>query len=99
MNTISNKTQLSLTIKDFAGLALVIASIIGMYFALQADIVLAKELPKPTITQEEFKYKDELIRASILHTQQDIGTVKSDISEIKGSLKVLEERLYELKKK
>ena len=30
------------------------ATIIGMWFALQADIAEAKELPKPDITRMEF---------------------------------------------
>ena len=39
------------------------ATIIGMWFALQADIAEAKELPKPDVTKMEFMMKDKNIRS------------------------------------
>ena len=45
-----------------------------------------------------FQYKDEIVRKTIMLTQQDVEKVKSDVQEIKESLKVLEDRIYEIKK-
>jgi len=51
--------------------------------------------PKPIITQQEFQYKDEIIRKTIMLTQQEVSTVKEDVAEIKESLDKIEDRLYE----
>ena len=52
-----------------------LAALIGMWFTLQADIALAKELPEPTdpeITRMEFDMKDKLVRQTIMTTQEDV---------------------------
>ena len=60
-----------------------------MYFIMQADIALAKELPKPEISKLEYELKDELIRNTIMDTQDDV-------EEIKETIKKIDERLYEM---
>ena len=62
-----------------------------MYLTLQADIALAKELPEPVIDRVEYDLKDELIRQTIIDTQEDV-------EEIKESLDKIDERLYEIQK-
>ena len=47
------------------------------------------------ITQQEFQYKDELVRKTIMLTQQDVDGIKVDVQEIKESLNKIEDRLYE----
>ena len=66
------------------------ATIIGMWFALQADIAEAKELPiapPPDVTRMEFDMKDQMIRNTIMET-------KKDVEEIKKSLEKIEDKLY-----
>ena len=65
--------------------------LVGMWFALQADIAEAKELPAPVIDRIEYDLKDDLIRQTIMDTQEDV-------EEIKESLEKIDERLYELQK-
>ena len=62
-------------------------------FTLKADIALAMQEPKPVITQQEFQYKDELVRKTIMSTQQEVSSVKEDVAEIKESLNKIEDRL------
>ena len=67
------------------------ATIIGMWFALQADIADAKELPAPAdpeVTRMEFDMKDQMIRQTIMTTQEDV-------KEIKKSIEKIEDKLYE----
>jgi hypothetical protein len=59
-----------------------------MYFALKSDIEEAKKLPPPIMTQKEFEVRNELM-------QSNIEKVKQDVSEIKESVKTIEDRLYE----
>ena len=68
-----------------------IATVIGMWFTLQSDIQEAKELPAPVIDRMEFDMKDELIRQTIMDTQEDVD-------EIKDKLDKIDERLYEIQK-
>ena len=49
-----------------------IAALVGMWFALQADIAEAKELPKPDVTRMEFNMKDVNIRNTIMETRDDV---------------------------
>ena len=67
-----------------------VMSLAGVYYALKQDIEEAKQLPKPPGSEVEFKLKDELIREAILTTQKDV-------TEIKESVKKLEERVYDQK--
>ncbi len=74
------------TIGMIIGFTITIAS---MYFIMQADIAEAKELPKPEISKLEYELKDELIRNTIMDTQDDV-------EEIKETIKKIDERLYKL---
>ena len=65
------------------------ATIIGMWFALQADIAEAKELPAPPdpeVTRMEFQMKDQMIRNTIMGTQEDVKEIKSSIEKIEDKL-------------
>ena len=58
---------------------------------LQADIAEAKELPAPVpdeVTRMEFDMKDQMIRQTIITTQEDV-------KEIKKSIEKIEDKLYE----
>lgn len=89
---IGENTKITIDLKTI-GLAVGgLVMMIGMWFTLQADIALAKELPEPVIDRMEFDMKDELIRQTILDTQDDV-------EEIKETLDKMDERLYEAMKK
>mgnify|MGYP003145563749 FL=1 len=48
-------------------------------------------MPIPEVSKTEFQYKDEIIRQTIMDTQEDVA-------EIKETLKLLETRIFELTK-
>ena len=54
------------------------------------------EKPEPVISEQEYHYKDEIVRKTIMLTQQDVDGIKDDVEEIKQTLKTLEQRLYEI---
>ncbi len=99
MTQIDKDTTFKLTLKDAAGLGFVLVSILSVYFSLKADIALAMEKPEPVISEQEYHYKDEIVRKTIMLTQQDVDAMKEDVKEIKETLKTLEARLYENKRK
>ena len=87
---LNEDTSFKLSIKTIIALGFGIATIVGMWFALQADIAEAKELPEPLppdVTRMEFDMKDEMIRNTIMDTQKDV-------EEIKKSLEKIEDKLY-----
>ena len=60
-----------------------------MWFDLQADIAEAKELPlpsEPEITRMEFDMKDQLVRQTIMTTQEDVTEIKEDIKRIEEKI-------------
>ena len=79
------KVRLTLETLTIGGTVIALSTI--MYFTLQADIAEAKELPKPDITRVEYELKDELIRKTILQTQEDIH-------DIQKTLERIEDRVY-----
>ena len=88
---LSEDTKVTLDLKTIGMIAVGIASLVGMWFTLQSDIEEAKNLPEPVIDRTEYDLKDELIRQTILDTQDDVD-------EIKDKLDKIDERLYEIQK-
>ena len=75
---LNEETGFILSIKTLIGIAFAIATIVGMWFALQADIEEAKQLPEPPpqdVTRMEFDMKDQMIRNTILDTQKDVEEI------------------------
>ena len=89
---ISEQTKVTLDLKTLGMIGTGIVMLVGMWFALQADIAEAKELPKPVIDRIEYDLKDELIRQTILDTQEDVEAMREQLEKI-------DERLYELQKR
>ena len=86
---LNEDTGFNVSIKSLIAIGFAMATIIGMWFALQADIAEAKELPIPPpqdVTRMEFDMKDQMIRNTIMTTQ-------SDVEEIKKTLEKIEEKL------
>jgi len=86
---LNEDTGFQVSIKTLAGIAVAIATVVGMWFALQADIQEAKELPAPPpaeVTRMEFDMKDQLIRQTIMTTQQDVQEIKEDLKRIEEKL-------------
>ena len=78
------------SIKTLVGIGAAMATVISMWFMLQADIAEARELPSPPdpeVTRMEFDMKDQMIRQTIMDT-------KTDVEEIKESLEKIEDKLY-----
>ena len=88
---LNEDTGFNISIKTLIGIGAAMATIISMWFMLQADIADAKELPAPPdpeVTRMEFDMKDQMIRQTIMTTQ-------SDVEEIKKSIEKIEDKLYE----
>jgi hypothetical protein len=88
---LNEDTGFQVSIKTLVGIGAAMATIISMWFMLQADIAEARELPTPAdpeVTRMEFDMKDKMIRQTIMDT-------KSDVEEIKKTLEKIEDKLYD----
>ena len=102
-NKISENTELTLDLKTLLIIVAFVVTVVGMWFALQADIAEAKMLPKnewnpeweeklpgPDVTRMEFDMKDQNIRITIQNTEKAVD-------ELKDRLIRMEEKIDKLK--
>ena len=86
---LNEDTGFVLSIKTMIGIGFAMATLISMWFMLQADIAEAKELPEPPepeVTRMEYDMKDQLIRQTIMTTQEDVTEIKDDIKRIEEKI-------------
>jgi uncharacterized metal-binding protein len=58
---INENTELKLDLKTIIAVIVITASFVGMYFTLQSDIEVAKQLPSSEINRIEYDLKHEVI--------------------------------------
>tara|TARA_Y100000389_G_C17452400_1_gene515759 strand:+ start:1525 stop:1827 length:303 start_codon:yes stop_codon:yes gene_type:complete len=82
-------TGFKITIKTLIAIAVGIATVVSFWFAFQSDlddirndIEEAKKLPDPVISRDEYDLKDQLIRQTIMSTQEDVQDIKIKIDKI-----------------
>lgn len=90
-NEIGEKTKVTLDLKTIAMVVGFTISLSSMYFVMQADIAKAMTMPEPTISKTEWELKDELIRNTIMDTQDDVEMILEKLDK-------LDERIYEIQK-
>ena len=83
---LNENTGFTISIKTLIAIGAAISTVIGMWFMLQADITEAKELPKADVTRMEFDMKDQLIRQTIMTTQEDVKEIKVALEKIEDKL-------------
>jgi len=91
-NKISENTELTLDLKTLIIIVSFVVTVVGMWFAIQADIQLAKKLPEPPVSRTEYDLKDQLIRETIMNTQQKVEQNSDKLDKI-------DEKLYQIIKK
>tara|TARA_R100001443_G_scaffold75650_1_gene83200 strand:+ start:1758 stop:2039 length:282 start_codon:yes stop_codon:yes gene_type:complete len=86
---LNEDTGFVLSIKTLIAIGFAMATLISMWFMLQADIAEAKELPvipPDEVTRMEFNMKDQMIRNTIMDTQKDVQEIKTSIEKIEDKL-------------
>ena len=88
---IGENTKVTLDLKTIGIIISGAIALATMYFTLKSDIALAMEKPDPVISRTEYDLNDELVRQTIMDTQEDVDQILED-------LKKIDERLYEIRK-
>jgi len=86
MAEISKDSKFTLSIESLVVLGSVIVTTVGMWYTLQAEIELAKELPKPEVSRTEYDLKDQLIRETIMNTQEKVEENSQKLDKIDSKL-------------
>ena len=89
MTNISENTQVTLDLKTICIIVGAAISIASVYFTLQSDIELAKELPKPAIDRTEYDLKDQLVRETIININEKVDNNSKKLDKI-------DEKLFEI---
>ena len=83
------KKKFNISIENLVTIGMVVITVTGMWYSLQEDIQLAKELPEPEVSRTEYDLKDQLIRETIISTQEKVN-------ENGEKLKDIDEKLFEI---
>ena len=86
---LSENSKVEVSLKTLGGIGVLIATLVGMWFQLNASINEAKllpEPPEPEVTKMEFDMKDQMIRATIMTTQEDVSEIKDDIKYLRNKI-------------
>ena len=86
---LNEDTGFQVSIKTLIGIGAGMATIISMWFMLQADIEEAKLLPEPqapVISRMEFDMKDKLVRQTIMTTQEDVKEIKVQLEKLNDKI-------------
>ena len=78
------KRKFNISVENMITIGAVVVTVVGMWYSLQADIEEAKALPEPEVSRTEYDLKDQLIRETIINTQEKVqenGEKLEDIGE------------------
>jgi ribonucleotide reductase alpha subunit len=79
---INEETQVKLDLKTIGIILAGAISMAGLYFSLAAEINLAKELPAPVLTRQEYDLKDLLVREQIANTAEQVKENSEKLDKI-----------------
>ena len=90
---LNENTGFRISIKTLIAIAIGITTIVSFWFVFQSDLNVmrydiedAKKLPPPVIDRIEYDLKDQLIRQTIMDTQEDVQEIKGKLDKIDDHL-------------
>jgi len=92
-----SKFTISLELIVILGGALITTA--GMFFTLKSEIEEAKLLPEPPISRTEYDLKDQMIRNSILNTEEKVEKLEEKVDDIKADTRSINETLLNMNTK
>jgi len=96
---VSKDTKFSLSIETAISVIVSIVMVVGMWFTLQGDIEEAKQLPEPPVSRTEYDLKDQMIRNSIMNTEDKVEKLEEKVDDIKEDTKAITQALIDMNNK
>ncbi len=94
---LNKNTKFTLSLETIISIGVTIFMVVGLWFNLKADIELAKELPEPPISRTEYDLKDQMIRNSILNTEEKVEKLEDKVDDIKEDTRMIQETLLDMR--
>ena len=79
---VGKDTKLTLKVETIVSELVTIGEVIWIYYSLLGEIAEAKELPAPEVSRTEYDLKDQMVRDTIMNTQEDVEEIKEDVKNI-----------------
>ncbi len=89
-------TKFTLSIETAISIGVSIFMVVGLWYNLQADIEEAKELPEPPVSRTEYDLKDQMIRNSIMNTEDKVEALEDKVDDIKEDTRSINETLLNM---
>ena len=83
---LNEDTSFKISIKTLGGIAVLILTLVGMWFTLQADIEEAKTLPEPEVSKMEFQMKDKMVRDAVLNTEKNVQKLEERMIRMENKM-------------
>jgi hypothetical protein len=96
---VGKDSKFTLSIETLISICVTIFMVVGLWFNLQADIEEAKQLPEPPISRTEYDLKDQMIRNSILNTEEKVEKLEDKVDDIKEDTRSINETLLNMNNK
>jgi len=85
---ISENTEFKIDLKTVIGIVMLTTTLVGMYYKLQEDIVLAKTLPPVEVTRLEYELKEEWNEKMIMQLKDEVDMISETIDILKEEVKI-----------
>ena len=96
---VGKDTKFTLSLETGVSILVTVGMVIGLWYSLQAEIELAKELPEPEVSRMEYDLKDQMIRDSILNTEGKVDKLEEKVDDIKEDTRAITETLIDMNNK
>jgi ribonucleotide reductase alpha subunit len=96
---LNKNTKFTLSLETIISIGVTIFMVVGLWYNLKAEIEIAKELPEPPISRTEYDLKDQMIRNSILNTEEKVEKLEDKVDDIKEDTRSINETLLNMNNK
>ena len=93
---LNKDSKFTLSIETLISIAVTIFMVVGLWFNLKAEIEEAKQLPEPPISRTEYDLKDQMIRNSILNTEEKVEKLEDKVDDIKEDTRSINDTLLKM---
>jgi len=96
---LNKNTKFTLSLETIISIGVTIFMVVGLWYNLKAEIEIAKELPEPPVSRTEYDLKDQMIRNSIMNTEEKVEKLEDKVDDIKKDTRSINETLLNMNNK
>jgi hypothetical protein len=93
---LNKDSKFTFSIETLISISVTIFMVVGLWFNLKAEIEEAKQLPEPPISRTEYDLKDQMIRNSILNTEEKVEKLEDKVDDIKEDTRSINDTLLKM---